>query len=65
MPMSTLTTIQFIGAKCSQLGLEPMHKKIDNFRNIQNYIKNTVDEKRIIPVIILDARQQLKDSYSQ
>lgn len=60
MPMSTLTTIEFYRELCSQLGLEPMHKKIDNFRNIQNYIKSTVDEKRIIPVIILDEAQYLK-----
>ena len=60
MPMSTLTTIEFYRELSSQLGLEPQHKKIDNFRNIQSYIKSTVDEKRIVPVIILDEAQFLK-----
>ena len=61
MPMSTLTTIEFYRELSSQLGLEPQHKKIDNFRNIQSYIKSTVDEKRIVPVIILDEDQFLKN----
>lgn len=60
MPMSTLTTIEFYRALCEEFGLEPKHKKIDNFRNIQEYIKKTVKEKRIIPVIVLDEAQFLK-----
>lgn len=60
MPMSTLTTIEFYRELSNQLGLEPQHKKIDNFRNIQSCIKSTVDEKRIVPVIILDKAQFLK-----
>lgn len=59
MPMSTLTTIEFYRELSMQLGLETYHKKIDNFRNIQNYIRATVDEKRIVPVIILDEAQYL------
>lgn len=60
MPMSTLTTIEFYRELSSQLGLEAQHKKIDNYRNIQNRIKRIVNEKRIVPVIILDEAQFLK-----
>lgn len=59
MPMSTLTTIEFYRELNIQLGLEPFHRKIDNFRSIQNHIRTIVDEKRIIPVIILDEAQYL------
>lgn len=60
MPMSTLSTIEFYRELSHQLGLEIYHKKIDNFRNIQARIKKMVDEKRIVPVIILDEGQFLK-----
>ena len=60
MPMSTLSTIEFYRELSHQLGLEIYHKKIDNFRNIQAHIKKMVDEKRIVPVIILDEGQFLK-----
>ena len=60
MPMSTLSTIEFYRELSNQLGLEIYHKKIDNFRNIQAHIKKMVDEKRIVPVIILDEAQFLK-----
>ncbi|MCD7893104.1 MAG: AAA family ATPase [Erysipelotrichaceae bacterium] len=62
MPMSTLTTIEFYRELSLQLGLETYHKKIDNFRSIQSHIKDMVDEKRIVPVIILDEAQFLGTS---
>lgn len=60
MPMSTLTTIEFYRCLSEELGLEPCHKKIDNFKNIQEFIRKMVEEKRIVPVIILDEAQFLK-----
>lgn len=60
MPMSTLSTIEFYREMSLQLGLEAYYKKIDNYRSIQSHVKNMVDEKRIVPVIILDEAQFLK-----
>lgn len=60
MPMSTLTTMQFYRYLADSLGLEVRHSKIDNFTNIQNYIKRMNSEKRITPVIIIDEAQYLK-----
>lgn len=60
LPVSTLTTNEFYRALCQGLGLEPKFKKIDNYRNIQEYIQRTVTEKRIVPVIVLDEAQYLK-----
>lgn len=60
LPLSTLSTTEFYRSFCIGLGLEPQHKKIDNYRSIQSHIKQMVDEKRIIPVIVLDEAQYLK-----
>ncbi len=60
MPMSTLTTIQFYKYLARSLGLEVGSNKIDNFLNIQEYLKRMNSEKRIVPVIILDEAQYLR-----
>lgn len=60
LPLSTLTTMEFYRSFCIGLGLEPQHKKIDNYRNIQSCIKQLVEQKRITPVIVLDESQYLK-----
>lgn len=60
MPMSTLTTIQFYRYLAGSLGLEVGSSKIDNFMNIQEYLKRMNSEKRIIPIIILDEAQYLR-----
>ena len=52
--LSTLTVAEFYKNLAAQLGLEPMCRKIDNFKIIQNEINRYSIEKRITPVIIID-----------
>lgn len=52
--LSTLTVSEFYKHMASELGLEPMHKKSDNFKNIQAEVSRFSIEKRITPVIIID-----------
>lgn len=52
--LSTLTVAEFYKNLATQLGLEPMCRKIDNFKIIQNEINRYSIEKRITPVIIID-----------
>lgn len=60
IPLSSLTTVEFYRHLSENLGLSSYGKKSDNYRSIQDYIKRTVDEKRIVPVIVLDEAQYLK-----
>ncbi|WP_249536723.1 ATP-binding protein [Serpentinicella alkaliphila] len=46
----------------SELGLEPMHKKTDNFKNIQAEINRYSIEKRITPVIIIDEANYINNA---
>lgn len=52
--LSTLTVVEFYKHLARQLGLEPLFRKSDNFRMIQNEINRYSIEKRITPVIIID-----------
>ncbi|MCK9218256.1 MAG: AAA family ATPase [Firmicutes bacterium] len=52
--LSTLTVSEFYKHLASEFSLEPMHKKTDNFKNIQGEINRYYIEKRITPVIIID-----------
>ena len=52
--LSTLTVTEFYKHLAMSLGLEPAHKKSDNFKNIQSEINRYFIEKRITPVIIID-----------
>lgn len=52
--LSTLTVNEFYKQLAVEFGLEPMHKKSDNFKIIQEEINRYVLEKRITPVIIID-----------
>lgn len=52
--LSTLTVAEFYKNLAVQLGLEPMCRKIDNFKIIQNEINRYSIEKRITPIIIID-----------
>jgi len=45
-----------------ELGLEAMHKKNDNFRNIQTEISRYSIEKRITPVIIIDEASYINNA---
>ena len=55
--LSTLTVAEFYKNLAMQLGLEPMARKIDNFKIIQNEINRYTVEKRITPIIIIDEPQ--------
>ena len=52
--LSTLTVAEFYKNLAAQLELEPMARKMDNFKIIQNEINRYALEKRITPVIIID-----------
>lgn len=57
--LSTVTTTEFLRMLAVELGLEPRHRKSDLFKQIQAEIKYLVNDKRIIPFIILDEAQYL------
>lgn len=59
--MSTLTTMDFYRSLAYALDLEPSHKKIDMFRQIQGRIESLATTQKITPVIILDEAQYLKN----
>ncbi len=52
--LSTLTVTEFYRSLAAGLGLEPRHRKPDNFRIIQDEIQRYSIEKSITPVIIID-----------
>lgn len=52
--LSTLTVVEFYKHLVRQLGFEPMFRKSDNYRIIQDEITRHYVEKRITPVIIID-----------
>ena len=60
--LSTLTVSEFYKHLSTELGLEVMHKKHDNFRNIQSEINRLVIEKRITPVIIIDEANYINNA---
>lgn len=60
IPLSTLTVAEFYKQLASSLGIEPYHRKVDNFRVIQETITRYEKEKRITLVIVLDEANYLK-----
>lgn len=52
--LSTLTVMEFYRYLVMELGGQPAHRKVENFRCIQGEINRLVLEKRITPVIIID-----------
>ncbi len=62
IPLSTLTVNDFYRALSYELGLEPAHKKIIMFNQIQERIRTLHESKNIVPIIILDEAQYLKNS---
>ena len=60
--LSTLTVSEFYKHLSEELGLQPMHKKSDNFKNIQGEIIRCAVEKRITPVIIIDEANYIRNS---
>ena len=45
-----------------ELGVQPAHRKVENFRYIQDEINRLVLEKRITPVIIIDEANYISGS---
>ena len=62
MCMSTVTTHEFYKQLCYELGIEPQHKKIDMFRDIQSQILSLARDKKINIIIVIDEAQYLKPS---
>lgn len=60
--LSTLTVSEFYKHIADELGLSVMHKKSDNFKNIQTEINRYFIEKRITPVIIIDEANYISNS---
>jgi len=60
--LSTLTISEFYRHIASELGLEAMHRKADNFKNIQTEISRYSIEKRITPVIIIDEANHINNA---
>ena len=58
--MSTVTTYEFYKQLCYELGIEPLFKKIDMFREIQKQIMTLSKDKNINVIIVLDEAQYLK-----
>ena len=60
--LSTVTVVEFYKNMATQLGLEPMCRKSDNFKIIQNEITRYSVEKRITPVIIIDEANYINNA---
>lgn len=60
--LTTVSPAEFMRQLAAELGLEPLHRKTDLFRSIQEEIRYLVSEKRCVPVIILDEAQHLSNS---
>ena len=60
--LSTLTVSEFYKHLACELGLDVMHRKNDNFRNIQVEITRQAIEKRITPVIIIDEANYINNA---
>ena len=54
LSLSTLTVMDFYKSLCIGLGITPMHRKIDMFKQIQDTIKTYANDRKITPIIILD-----------
>jgi len=60
--LSTLTTNDFYRHLVSEFGLQPTHKKSDNFKLIQEEISRLVIERRKTPVIIIDEANYINNA---
>lgn len=58
--LSTINVLDFYKSLCIGLGISPMHRKIDMFKQIQDTIKTYVTDRKITPVIVLDEAQYLR-----
>ena len=61
LSLSTLTVLEFYRQLTSELGIEPYHRKSDNFKAVQGAVNRYVIEKRMTPIIILDEANYIKN----
>lgn len=59
LPMTTISASEFYRDLAAGLGLEPCYRKIENFRNIQERIRNLYKEQKTTLVILIDEAQYL------
>lgn len=59
LPMTTISASEFYRDLASGLGLEPVHRKIENFRNIQERIRGMYKEQKTTLIILIDEAQYL------
>ena len=59
LPMTTISASEFYRDLAKGLGLEPCYRKIDNFRNIQERIRNLYREQKTTLVVLVDEAQYL------
>lgn len=60
LTLSTVTVMDFYRSFCIGLGIEPKARKIDMFKQIQERIKNLVQDRKITPIIVLEEAQYLR-----
>ena len=59
LPLTTIPSGDFYRAMARGLGLEAAYRKVDNFKHIQDRIKDMNRDQRVTPVIIIDEAQFL------
>lgn len=64
-PLSTGGVLDFYKGIAYELGEEPRHQKVKVFRQVQQGIERMANERKIIPVIILDEMHLAKDAFLQ
>lgn len=60
--MTTISASEFYRDLAKGLGLEPCYRKIDNFRNIQERIKNLYREQKTTLTVLIDEAQYLNQA---
>lgn len=60
LSLSTITVMDFYRGLCIGLGITPMYRKIDMFKQIQDTIKTFAKDRKITPIIVLDEAQYLR-----
>jgi len=59
LPMTTISASEFYRDLAAGLGLIPCHRKIENFRNIQERIRGMYKEQKTTLVLLIDEAQYL------
>lgn len=59
LKLSSVGATEFLRMICQELGMEPKYRKADVFRQIQDEVTYLVNEKRCVPVLIIDEAQHL------